>query len=116
MNIVESHEGTTSILALEGPLDTASAPSLSARAFALCGEGARTLLLDLAKVPHLTSAGFRSFIAIRRRAAEGSIDLVLCGPNEVVRELFEISGMLGSFRILPDRGAALTAIAGAKSA
>ncbi len=116
MDIIESHEGQTGILTLAGPLNNASAPLLSTRAFAVCGSGVRTLLIDLEAVPLLTSAGFRSLIAIKRRASPDSIDLALCGLNDVVRELFEIGGMLDSFRIFPDRASALAAIAGSGAA
>jgi anti-anti-sigma factor len=110
MDITELHEGNTGVLALSGALDSSSAPALTIRAFALCDAGARAIIIDLDQVPHLTSAGFRSFIAIKRRAAETSIVLLLCGLNDVARELFEIGGMLGSFTIVPDRASALASI------
>lgn len=110
MDITESREGQTGILALTGALDMTGAPTLSGRGFALCDAGVRTLLIDLDRVPHLTSAGFRAFIAIKRRTEQGSIGLVLCGLNDVVRELFDIGGLLGSFTIAADRASALAMI------
>ncbi len=109
MDIVETREGETAIVALVGALDTSSSPALTAKAFALCGTGIRALVVDLDRVPHLTSAGFRAFIAIKRRCATGAIQMTLCGCNDLVREMFEIGGMLGTFRIVADREAALQA-------
>jgi len=111
VDIIESRVGQISVLALSGGLDTSSAPSLSVRAIRLCDAGIGTILIDLDKVPHVTSAGFRSFIAIKKRAEQTGIGMALCGLNELVRDLFEVSGLLGSFRIYPDRVSALAAIA-----
>ena len=110
MDIIESRVGRTSVLALSGGLDTSSAPALSARATELCVPGIRTILIDLAQVPHVTSAGFRSFIAISKHAEQAGIGMTLCGLKDLVHDLFEVSGLLGTFRIFPDRTAALAAI------
>ncbi len=110
MDINVSSDRQTSILALSGALDTLSAPSLSVRAIGLCDTGIRSILIDLAQVPHLTSAGFRSFIAIDRRAKQAGVAMALCGLNEMMHDLFEVSGLLRSFRIYPDRASAMAAI------
>jgi anti-anti-sigma factor len=110
MDIIESRIGQTSVLALSGALDTSSAPALSAQAIALCDAGIRTILIDLDQVSYMTSAGFRSFIVIGRRAEQNGIGMALCGLNELVHELFEVSGLLSSFRIYKDRASALEAI------
>ena len=52
----------------------------------------------------------RALIAIRRHAEQTSIDLALCGLNEVVHDLFEASGLLGSFHIYRDPASALAAV------
>ena len=109
MEIIESRIGQTSVLALSGALDTSSASTLTEQAVALCDAGIRTILIDLDQVSYMTSAGFRSFIAINRRAEQSGIGMALCGLNELVHELFEVSGLLGSFRIYPDRASALEA-------
>jgi anti-anti-sigma factor len=98
------------VLALLGAVDTLSAPVLAQRAIALCDIGTRGVLIDLDQVPYLTSAAFRSFIAISRRAEQSGGGMVLCGLNDMVRDLFEASGLSGSFRIYPDQAAALAAI------
>jgi anti-anti-sigma factor len=110
MELTESLEGQIGILALYGALDSGSAPSLTIRAFALCDSGVRAIVIDMDEVPHLTSSGFRSFIAIKRRASQKGIPLALCGMNDVVRELFDIGGMLGTFTIATDQASALAVV------
>jgi anti-anti-sigma factor len=111
MDIVESYQGQTGILTLSGRLDASGAPALSPRAIALCDTGIRALLIDLQQVEYLTSAGFRALIAIKRHAEQASIATALCGLNEIVSDLFQVSGLLGSFRVYSDSAAALAAVA-----
>lgn len=110
MDIVESLIGRTNVLTLVGALDTASAPALSARGFTVCDSGIRAILIDLGQVPYLTSAGFRSFIAINKQAEQAGVVMALCGMNELVHDLCEGSGLRDNFRIYPDRTAALAEI------
>jgi anti-anti-sigma factor len=110
MDIVVSLAGRTNVLSLSGALDTASAPALSVRAMALCDSGMHAILIDLGQVPYLTSAGFRSFIAINKRAEQAGVAMALCGMNDLVRDLYEASGLRDSFRVYPDRAAALADI------
>jgi anti-anti-sigma factor len=110
MDIIESRVSQTGVLALSGALDASSAPALSKRAIALCDTDVHAVLIDLNLISHVTSAGFRSFIAIGKHAEQVAGELALCGLNELVHDLFEVSGLLGSFRIYPDRASALAAI------
>ena len=110
MEIIEFRAGQTSVLALAGALDTSSAPALSVQAIGLCDGGNRAILIDLTEVPYLTSAAFRAFIAIRKRAEPAGVVMALCGLNDLLRDLFEASGLMGVFRIYPDRASAVAAI------
>src|ERR1700761_3448442 len=112
MQITTLREGGVSILVLFGALDTSSAPALSARALELCDAGAGNVVIDLTQAPYVTSAGFRSFIEINRRAQRAGGGMALCGLNDLVRDLFEFSGFLSVFRTYPDRASALAAMPG----
>jgi anti-anti-sigma factor len=111
MDIIESRTGRAGVLTLAGRLDTSTAPALPPRAIALCDAGVRAILIDFQGVEYLTSAGFRALIAIKRHAEQASVEMALCGLNEVVRDLFEVGGLLGSFRVYSDSASALAAVA-----
>ena len=110
MDITEQRDGQTCVLALAGKLDSSSAAAFSTQAVALCGSDIRGLLIDLQQVDYLTSAGFRALMAIKRRADQATVRFALCGLSDIVRELFEIGGLLGAFGIYPDRETALAAV------
>jgi anti-sigma B factor antagonist len=112
MEITALRDGDVTILAISGALDTLHAPALSARAHALCDAGTCRVLIDLAQAPYMTSAGFRSFIEISRRTRQAGGEMALCGLNDLLRDLFEVSGFEGIFRIYPERASALAAMAG----
>ena len=110
MDIIGSRIGQTSVVALSGALNTSSAPHLLVRAIALCDTGIRMILIDLDQVPYVTSSGFRSLIQVRKRAEQSGVGIALCGLNEVVFDLFDVSGMLDIFHVYSDRVSALAAI------
>ncbi|HUB14806.1 MAG TPA: STAS domain-containing protein [Acetobacteraceae bacterium] len=110
MEIAEVRDGQTVIISLAGKLDNASAPILAEKAGALCDTGVHTILIDLQRVEYTTSAGFRALITIKRRAERDSIQLALCGLNELIRDLFDVSGLCDNFRIYQDRASALEAV------
>lgn len=62
MNITKNFEGTNATLAIDGWLDTQSAPMLKAALDELPAETA-ALTLDLEKLEYISSAGLRQLVA-----------------------------------------------------
>ena len=58
MNITKNVNGTTLEIALEGRLDTMTAPELEAELNKALG-GAESLVLDFSKLDYISSAGLR---------------------------------------------------------
>jgi len=74
---------------------------------ALAASGAQPIVVDLAALDHMTSAGFRCLLRAERYARETAGRLVLCGLQGITRELFEISGFLGVFTVAHSRDDAI---------
>lgn len=92
MNIIKTKEGSTLSLALEGRLDTTTAPQLEA---ALHGamEGVTELNMDFEKLEYLSSAGLRVILAAQKTMnKQGS--MVIRHVNETIQEVFEVTGFL----------------------
>lgn len=62
MTIRKEMNGSAAVLYLEGWIDTGSAPDL-ARTLDELDEDVRQLVLDLAKLEYISSAGIRQFVA-----------------------------------------------------
>ncbi len=90
MNInIEKTNGVT-LMALEGRLDTTTAPELEK---AINGEGAalKSLVLDFKGVDYISSAGLRVLLTAQKKMnAQGHMELV--GVSEAVMDIFEMTG------------------------
>lgn len=90
MTIQTTAEGDKTTLAITGRLDTNTAPQLEA-ALKEVGPGVKLLVLDLAGMPYISSAGLRAvLVAQKKMAAQGELQLVNTG--EAVMEIFDTTG------------------------
>jgi anti-sigma B factor antagonist len=111
MKIDETKVGATLVLAPTGRLDSVSTPAFEAALQDRIGDAPNAIVLDLAAVPFVSSAGLRVFLSASRRLGEAGSQLVFCGLVDNVREVFAVSGFDSIFAIHADRNAALAALA-----
>ncbi len=90
MNIIKTVEGTTMNLALEGRLDTTTAPQLEEE-LKRSIEGVTELNLDFAKLEYLSSAGLRVILAAQKTMNKQG-KMVIRNVNETIMEVFEVTG------------------------
>ena len=103
MDLREDTAGDVLILEVKGRIDSATAPALGERLTALLTGAGRRLVLDLAQLEYISSAGFRVLLLAGKRADAGESRLVLCGVSGKVRQLFDIGGFLDLFSITGSR-------------
>lgn len=107
--MTEVSAGTATVLALDGRLDTASASPVEARLLALLGQGG--VVVDLAAVRYVSSAGLRVLLKAAKAARAAGRGFALCGLQPSVREVFEMSGFDRVIDAHPGREAAIAATA-----
>ena len=92
MNITVTDTEGVSIVHFEGSLDTNTAAEAQDRLAAVIGEGAHEVLVDFEKIDYISRAGLRVILATdkKRRATSGT--LRMCNLNEMVTDVFKISG------------------------
>lgn len=97
MNIQKTVSGTTLTVALEGRLDTTTAPKLGEE---LRGsvDGVSRLVFDLAKLEYISSAGLRVLLAMQKLMNRQGA-MLLRNVNEAVMEVFEVTGFSDILRI-----------------
>ena len=77
-------------IALEGRLDTMTAPELEAELNKSLA-GAETLTLDFSKLDYISSAGLRVLLSAHKNmSAKGGMKIK--NVNEIVREVFDVTG------------------------
>lgn len=90
MNISKTADGGKLTLALEGRLDTTTAPQLEAEIKSSL-EGVTDLELDFSRLDYLSSAGLRVLLAAQKTMNRQGT-MVIRHANETIREVFEVTG------------------------
>ena len=90
MTITKNQNGSHLDLALEGRLDTTTAPQLEAE-LKQSVNGVTELVLDFAGLEYLSSAGLRVLLSAQKvMNKQGS--MVIRNVNETIMEIFEVTG------------------------
>lgn len=90
MTITKNLDGTTLTLALEGRLDTTTAPQLEAEVKDSL-TGVSELVLDFTALEYISSAGLRVVLSAQK-AMNKQGRMVVRGVNEYVMEVLEVTG------------------------
>lgn len=108
--------GDVVVVDVSGRVDHTSADQFRAALWphlAGCAAGGDRLVLDLAGLEYVSSAGLRVLMLASREVKARDGTLVVCGLQPIVREIFEISRFNVVFHVLPDRASALAELRGA---
>ena len=92
LNIEKTPKNDTLTVALEGRLDTVTAPDLE-KALSPIPEGVNTLVYDFSKLDYISSAGLRVLVATQKTMMGRGGSLTIKHPNDEVFEVFEMTGL-----------------------
>ena len=90
MNIIREQKGTALCIALEGRLDTVTAPELEA-ALKEGVDDVTELTLDFEKLDYISSAGLRVLLSAHKTMSKKG-GMKIRNANEMVREVFDVTG------------------------
>lgn len=96
---------------LIGRLDSNSAGEAEQTVLEAVNGGASRLVFDFQDLDYISSAGLRVILVAAKRMKANGGKLALCGMQEHVAEVFEMSGFLAILTVCSDRQAALQATA-----
>ena len=89
MTITKKQDGGAMTIALEGRLDTTTAPELEQEIKNL--DGVDALVMDFSKLDYISSAGLRVLLSAHKTMNKrGGMKVV--NVNEIVSEVFEVTG------------------------
>lgn len=92
LNIQKKQEQDTLNIALEGRLDTTTAPELE-NMLKESLDGVKNLILDFQDLEYISSAGLRVLLSAQK-AMNRQGEMKLIHVREEVREIFEVTGFL----------------------
>ena len=90
MTINKTRDGNSLTVAIEGRLDTTTAPQLEAELKASL-DGITDLTIDLSTLEYISSAGLRVLLSAQKIMNKQG-EMKVAGANETVMEVFEVTG------------------------
>ena len=93
MTISKTKNANELIIALEGRLDTNTAPELET-SFNADVAGITSVVLDLAELVYMSSAGLRVVLAMQKKMNAINGSMVVKNVNETIMEVFEVTGFV----------------------
>lgn len=100
--------GTVTVIQLAGHLNNATVTEFDRQFLA---SNATLVVLDLAKLEYISSAGLRSILSAFKRVKAAGGNLVIAAAQPAVVEVFDISGFRALIPMHSDRAAAVAALA-----
>ena len=98
MNIEKKTSGSTLNIALEGRLDTTTAPQLDAELKSSLS-GITELNMDFEKLEYLSSAGLRVLLSAQK-VMNHQGEMTISYVNETIMEVFEVTGFIDILTII----------------
>ena len=93
LNLSRHDEGDTTIVVLQGRVDLHGAADLETTLQTIWLEGQSDVLLDVAAVDYISSAGIRALVEALARSRDGGAKFGLVGLNVKVQRLLRILGL-----------------------
>lgn len=105
MEITTQKFKRASVVTVAGRIDSSTGPEFDQTLTSLREEGIKSIVVNMAGVDYLSSAGLRVLVATRK-ALKSLVppagDIVIAAPSEQVRKVLELAGLTSIFTIYPD--------------
>jgi anti-sigma B factor antagonist len=95
------------LVEVKGRVDSSNADELGEILNREIEDGHTHIVLDLAGVDYMSSAGLREIVSALKRAKRGTGDVRLAQPSYRVREVLEMAGLDTILQIYPTQGEAV---------
>ena len=92
LTITKTQEGTKLTVAIEGELNTNTAPDLE-KEFETCLDGITSLVIDAQNMEYISSAGLRALFGAAE-VMQDKGDMCVINSNEEVKNVFEVTGFV----------------------
>ena len=107
MRIEKHKHGAVAVVKPGGSIAGDDAAQLRTSLLEARTEALGRVLLDLSSVPMLYSRTLEVMLEVAELQSDGGRTLKVCGLREVVREVLEITGVLGSLEVFDEPGSAV---------
>jgi len=112
MDIHNEQVGDVHVVTASGRLDGIYSSAFAKEVGALITGAKPKILIDFTEIDFVTSAGLRAVLVLMKTAQASGGEFALCGVNEQVREVLNISGFADLFGIHAGRAEGIAALRG----
>lgn len=110
MKIIEKKKGNSVVYQVEGRLDSTTSPDLEKKILNAITDGSENVILDLALLDYLSSAGIRILVQCHKALEKQEGHIVLASVPKPIENILYITGFLPYFQVFDNSGHALEAI------
>lgn len=110
MNLKEVKNDKAIIIEIDGRLDTTNFGQLEKKILQHIEAGNLQILVDCNMMDYVSSSGLRIFLMALKKLNVLNGKFLLCGLQESIREIFEISGFTSIFNIYNNQEEALDSL------
>ncbi|MEA3245790.1 MAG: STAS domain-containing protein [Gemmatimonadota bacterium] len=107
MEVTTRGQGNVIVVAIKGSLDSTTSPQAQQSLDTVVADGARKVVVDCTALDYISSAGLRVLLGLAKKLGANGGALRMCGLNQTVREVFEISGFATILPVFPGEREAL---------
>ncbi len=107
MELKEQKTDQCMIVRINGRLDTTNYSILEKKLMDLIDHQEDKILIECSNMDYVSSSGLRILLMALKKITLAKGKFVLCGLQENIREIFEISGFTNIFEIYPNQEDAL---------
>jgi anti-sigma B factor antagonist len=110
MEINEITNDETTIIGIDGRLDTTNYGMLESKLMSLIDGGQVKIIMDCSKMDYISSSGLRVFLLGLKKIKLMKGRFILSDLQETIREIFEIAGFTSIFEIYKTKEEAVEAM------
>lgn len=107
MKVAVANEGAATVVRPEGPLIEAELHELERQLRRLRDSWAKRIVVNMSDVPLIDSAGLELLCAYQQELQEHGLRMKLCGLNDLVQKIFELTRLARQFEVFADSSSAI---------
>jgi anti-anti-sigma factor len=110
MKITEQKMGSILLMIAEGRIDTNTSQDAETQVIQAIDGGVTQLIVDLAGVDYVSSAGLRVFLLAAKRLKKAGGTIILSGMKPHIKEIFDMAGFSALFTLKATKEEAVGAL------
>lgn len=110
MDIKKQQINNCCLIEVIGDIDTSTSPTLQDSLDEELSQGKRLFVIDLANTRYVSSMGLRALLSHLKKLRTDQGSMVISGCNQLITDVFRMSGFLKYFELADNKDDAITRI------